>query len=243
MRLRDKTVLVAGAGGRQGTAVPILFAREGARVVLAGLDGDELERLAGQIRSAGGDAVARGTQLTDPAEAEAAVRLTLERYGRIDVLYNNTGIYLGWEQRTAETDDDTWNTLLATDLTTHFLTSRYALREMVRQRSGCVIHVAAARAARLGGNVGYAAAKSAIIGMTKKQAREYARDNIRVNCICPTNIQSSPDALAAPPPTALLGRNGTPEDVAYAALWLASDEAAWVTGIELVVDGGAEVTQ
>ena len=77
----------------------------------------------------------------------------------------------------------------------------------------------------------------------REQAREYAADNIRVNCICPTNIQASPDALAAAPPATTLGRDGTPEDVAYAALWLASDEAAWVTGIELVVDGGAEVTQ
>lgn len=241
MRLRDKVVLVAGAGGRQGTAVPVLFAREGARVVLAGLDGAELDRLTRHIQEAGGQAIARATDLTAPAEAEAAVALTIARYGRIDVLYNNTGVYAGAEQRAADTPVEEWEKLLRVNLQTHFMTAHSALPHMLRQGSGAIINVAAARAARLGGGVAYAASKAAIIGLTKKLAREYAADNIRVNCICPTNIQESPDALAAAPPVTRIARTGTPEDVAYAALFLASDEAAWVTGIELVVDGGAEV--
>lgn len=242
MRLKDKVALIAGAGGRQGTAVPIVFAREGAKVVLCGLDGDELQRLAGQIAEAGGVAVARATDLTDPAEAEAAVRFAIETYGRIDVLYNNTGIYTSGEERAHETEIDAWRKLLQVNLETHFLTAKYALAQMVAQGSGCVINVAAARAARLGGNAGYAASKGAIIAMTKKMAREYAADNIRINCICPTNIQESPDQMAAPLPRSAIDRAGTPEDVAYAALFLASDESPWITGIELVVDGGAEVS-
>lgn len=241
MRLQDRVALIAGAGGRQGTAVPLLFAREGARVVLAGLDGDELQRLAALIESRGGQAVSMPADLTAEADAEAAVRLALDRFGRIDILYNNTGIYTDWERRTGETDTAAWDRLIAVDLRSHFLTARLAVREMVRTGGGSIINVAAARAARLGGNVGYAAAKSAVIGMTKKMAREYAPDNVRVNCICPTNIQAAPDPASPRLPQPRIARDGTPDDVAYAALFLASAESAWITGIELVVDGGAEV--
>lgn len=241
MRLKDKVALIAGAGGRQGTTVPVLFAQEGAKVVLVGLIAEELERLAAHIASRGGAAAARAADLTDPNEAAAAVRLAVERFGRVDILYNNTGIYAASERRAGETEDHDWDRLLAVDLTTHFLTAKFALREMARQHAGVVINVAAARAARLGGNVGYAAAKSAIIGITKKMAREYAADNIRVNCLCPTNIQSSPDPLNPRLPEPVVERDGTPEDVAWAAVFLASDESAWITGAELVVDGGAEV--
>lgn len=240
-RLRDKVCVIAGAGGRQGSVVPVIFAREGARLVLAGLDGDGVQALAARIAGTGGQCVAIAADLTDEAGSAAAIRLALDTYGRIDVLYNNTGIYTSWEQRAHETDAAAWRTLLAVNAESHFLTAKAALAAMIGQQSGCIINVAAARPARLGGNVAYAASKGAVIAMTKKMAREYAADNIRVNCICPTNIQASPDPLAGALPVATLSRDGTPEDVAYAALFLASDEAAWITGAEVTVDGGGEV--
>jgi len=241
-RLKDKVVLVAGAGGRQGTAVPLLFAREGASLALAGLNAGELDRIATLIRAGGGRAVTHPADLADEAQAEAAISATVDAFGRIDVLYNNTGIYTAWEARAGDTSLDDWSRLLAVNLQSQFLTARFAIRAMLRQQSGAIINVAAARAARLGGNVGYAASKAAVIGMTRKMAREYAPDNIRVNCICPTNIQASPYPGDPRLPQQIIARDGTPEDVAYAALFLASPEAAWVTGIELVVDGGAEVS-
>jgi len=245
MRLNNKIALIAGAGGRQGTTVPLIFAREGARVVLCGLDGDELERLAATINGTGntngGAAAARATNLTDPAEAEAAVRFAVDTYGGLDILYNNTGIYTHGDDRAADTDVDAWRQLLQVNLESHFLTMKYALPELVKRGGGSIINVAAARPARLGGNVAYGASKAAIIGMTKKIAKEYAEQNVRANCICPTNIQASPAQMDAAPPARRIVRDGTPEDVAYAALFLASDESAWITGTTLVVDGGAEV--
>lgn len=241
MRAKGKIVVIAGAGGRQGTTAAVLFAREGASVVLAGLDGEEVERLAHHIEAQGGAALAHQADLTRAEDAEAMIRQAVERFGRIDVLYNNTGIYAPPEHRTADTEEHAWDQLLAVDLKAHFLSAKFALREMVRAKSGAVINIAAARPARLGGSVAYAAAKSAVIGMTQKMAREYAPDNIRVNCICPTNIQASPAPLDPALPQALIARDGTPEDVAYTALFLASDEAPWITGAVLTVDGGAEV--
>jgi 3-oxoacyl-[acyl-carrier protein] reductase len=241
LRLDRKVALIAGAGGRQGTAVPLLFAREGARLVLAGLDEAEVERLASRTVQGGGEAVALGVDLTREEDAEAAVRLAVDTFGRIDILYNNTGIYIAGDKRVHETSLDEWNAIINVDLRSHFFCAKYALAVMARQTSGAVINVAAARAARLGGNAAYAAAKAGIISMTKKLAKEYVRDNVRVNCICPTNIQKSPDPDNPQLPQAMLARSGTPEDVAYAALFLASDEATWITGTALVVDGGAEV--
>jgi NAD(P)-dependent dehydrogenase (short-subunit alcohol dehydrogenase family) len=241
MRLEQKVVLVAGAGGRQGTTVPLLFAREGARVVLAGLNGDECERVAAQIRERGGEAVSRATDLTREEEAVAAVRLAIETFGRIDVLYNNTGVYLAGEKRAHETTLEDWESIVNIDIRSHFFCAKHALQEMSKQKSGAIINIAAARPARLGGNAAYSAAKAGIIGMTKKMAKEYHADNVRVNCICPTNIQESPSPMDPQLPQRLLARDGTPEDVAHLGLFLASDEASWITGAAFVVDGGAEV--
>jgi 3-oxoacyl-[acyl-carrier protein] reductase len=242
MRLADKVAFIAGAGGRQGTTVPVLFAKEGARLFLAGLVDTELQRIAERVRELGREVDYLATDLTETPAVSDAVERARRRFGRIDILYNNTGLYLAGEKLPHETSDEEWDALLSIDLKTHFLCARAVLPLMLEQGSGVILNVAAARAARLGGNAGYAAAKGGIIAMTQNMARRYSEANIRVNCICPTDIQESPNPLDPQIPQPRLRRHGTPEDVAYAALYLASDEAAWVTGIALVVDGGAEVS-
>ncbi|MEX2236751.1 MAG: SDR family NAD(P)-dependent oxidoreductase [Dehalococcoidia bacterium] len=239
MRLNGKVALIAGAGGRQGTAVALVFAREGARVVLAGLDDGEVKALAARINEPGGEAVAEGLDLSTPEGAKRAVELARSAFGRVDILYNNSGGYLdGLLHETAEAD---WDRVMTQNVRSHYLTARFAIPLMLGAGGGSIINVGAARAARQGGNAAYAASKGAVIAMTQNMARAYRDNNIRVNCICPTNIGSSPDQFAAPLPPTTLVRDGTPEDVAYLALYLASDEAAWVTGVAFVVDGGAEV--
>ncbi len=245
-RLKDKVVLVAGAGGRQGTTVPLVFAREGAKLALAELDQDELDRIARRVRDGGGEAVVRGSDLSDADDAEAAVRMTIEAFGRIDVLYNNTGIYTAWESRTGDTDLNQWHQLLEVNLESHFLMCKYALREMVRQKSGAIINIAAARAARLGGNVGYAASKAAIIALTRILARELGPDGITVNTVAPGRIDT--DRLrsiygdSGPPASDLENvparRLGTPAEIAAVVAFLASDGAGYVTGAVIPVDGG-----
>jgi NAD(P)-dependent dehydrogenase (short-subunit alcohol dehydrogenase family) len=237
--LKGKVALIAGAGGRQGTAVPLLFAREGASVVLAGLSGDEVEGLAERIRTEGGEAAAIAADLTAEKDSQAAVDLALDSFGRIDVLYNNSGGYL--DGLIHETPESEWDRVIEQNLKTHYNATRFAIPAMLEAGRGSIINVAAARAARQGGNAVYAATKGGIIAMTQNLAKAYHPRNIRVNCICPTNIGESADKYGVPLPPASLDRDGTPEDVAYLGLFLASDESAWITGAAFVVDGGAEV--
>lgn len=238
-RLKGKVALIAGAGGRQGTAVALLFAREGAAVVLAGLDGEEVDGLAERIRNDGGQAVARALDLTAADDAESAIELALSSFGKIDVLYNNSGGYLdGFIHETAEQD---WDRVIEMNLKTHYNATRFAIPAMLDAGRGSIVNVGAARAARQGGNAVYAATKGGIIAMTQNLAKAYHSRNIRVNCICPTNIGESQDKFGVPLPATSLDRDGTPEDVAYLGLFLASDESSWITGAAFVVDGGAEV--
>jgi NAD(P)-dependent dehydrogenase (short-subunit alcohol dehydrogenase family) len=239
IRLEGKVALIAGAGGRQGTAVPILFAREGAAVVLAGLSGDEVEDIARRIQEDGGQAVAMAADLTAESEAASAVRLALDSFGKLDVLYNNSGGYLdGFIHETTEAD---WDRLIQQNLKTHYNATRFAIPPMLENGSGSIVNVGAARAARQGGNAVYAATKGGVIAMSQNLAKAYHSRNIRVNCICPTNIGDSRDRYGVPLPLRSLDRDGTPEDVAHLGLFLASDESAWITGAVFVVDGGAEV--
>ncbi len=245
MRLNDKVAIVTGAAHGIGRAIAELFAEEGAWVLVADLDDAAGEATAAVIRAHGGRAVFRHVDVADEAQVAAAVReADAVGGGRIDVLCNNAA-YLGpWHDVVAAPCDE-WDRCLQTGLlgTAHF--TREVLPRMVPRRSGSIVNIASIQGL-VGGrtSAAYTSMKHAVIGLTRSTACDYAPDNIRVNALCPgpiaTRISPKPGEelyqrqISKTP----LGRVGQPREVAYAALFLASDEASFITGAVIPVDGG-----
>ena len=241
MRLKDKVVLIAGAGGPMGTAIPLLFAQEGARVVLAARREAPLQALVERISAAGGQAALVTADFTTAEGAERAVAAAEEAYGRLDVLYDNLGE--SYARITIdETTEEQWDYLIAINLKTAYQSAHAAVPALRRSGGGVIIFSSAAQDTRIRNHSGYAATKSGLIGLTQNLARAYRAENIRVLCIAPGRIGSNEVPTPVGPPDPTLDRGGLPEDVAYAAVYLASDEAAWITGITLPVEGGSEVS-
>ena len=237
MRLEGKVALVVGAGGGMGTAVSALFAREGAKVVVAARREGPLRELVAAIQIRGGTAAWATGDGTTPEGAASIVEQTLRQFGRLDVLYTNLGDYAFGDHRSHETTPAEWDYLLALNLSGHFHCARAAMPELLRH-GGSVVFVAATQAVYRGANSGYAAGKAGLIALTKTMARQYRTDNVRVNCICPGSIGGSQGDSDFAPPPAGLNRSAHPADVACAALYFASDESVWVTGQALDIDGG-----
>jgi NAD(P)-dependent dehydrogenase (short-subunit alcohol dehydrogenase family) len=248
-KLDGKIALITGAGSGMGQATALLFAKEGAKVgvidyVPAG--GQETVRM---IREAGGKAIFIEADISKAADAERMIRTTVDTYGRIDILHNNAGI----SQRMvpmAEITEDEWNHIIDVNLKGVFLSSKYAIPVMLKQGGGVIINTAScAGIVGWAGLSAYSASKGGGILLTKTMALDYAGQNIRVNCICPGFIRTpmaerqlpkDPQAQQAvimriQPP---MGRIGQPQEIAQAALYLASDDSSFVTGAVLVVDGG-----
>ncbi len=237
-RLAGKVAVVAGAGGGMGSATPLHFAREGAKVLLAARREEPLLTLAGEIEALGGEAAIATADLATPDGAATMAQAALDRWGRIDVLFDNLGDYAFGGRKLHETAPDEWRYLLNINVDTAYYCAHAVLPAMVAQGGGSVLFVSAARRTRREANVGYAAGKEALVGLTRTLAREYRAHGIRVNCICPGSIGDSRGAENAGLPPAALARDGHPADVALSAVYLAADEAAWVTGQILDVDGG-----
>jgi len=241
MRLAGKVALIVGAGGPMGTAVATLFAQEGARVVLGARRQEPLQHLTERIQGIGGEACFVTADATTEEGAQRMVQTALERFGRLDILYNNVGDYAFGDRGIDETDEEAWRYLLRVNLDSAYLPCRFAVPALKQAGGGVIVNVAAAYRVRQQGNIGYAAAKAGVIGLTLNLARALKPYNIRVHCLCPGNIGQlkSLDRIGLPTPT--LNRKGEQEDVAYAALYLCSDEAAWLTGVVLEIDGGASL--
>jgi NAD(P)-dependent dehydrogenase (short-subunit alcohol dehydrogenase family) len=248
-RILGKVALVTGGGTGIGRACALLLAKEGARVAVAGRRREPLDVTVRDIASAGGEALAVTCDVTNRESVEAAIAKTIERFGRLDIVVNNAGAVIGATVET--TSDEDWNHILQANLTSTFLVSRAVLGPLRESGGGSIINVGSilgliARRNR----AAYCAAKAGVTGLTKAMALDHAHENIRVNCICPSLIETDlgmQSILKAPDPEAErrkrvaefpLGRMGKPEDVAQMALYLASEEASWITGVALPLDGG-----
>ncbi len=247
MRLQDKVVVITGAGSGMGRATALLFGGEGAKLVLADIEGAAVERTARDVTAAGGVALAQRTDVTSEEDVQALVERASTEHGRLDVIFNNAGIE-GPSARLADHTLAQWQQVLAVNLTGVFLGMKYAIPVMAKQESGSIISTASV-AGLVGwhGAAAYSATKAAVVNLTRTASVEYAKYNVRVNCICPGVIQtamveritgSSDEALERLKRMQPLPRIGQPEDIARMALYLASDESSFVTGAAMVVDGG-----
>ncbi|MCU0490518.1 MAG: SDR family oxidoreductase [Chloroflexaceae bacterium] len=250
-RLAGKVALITGTAGGQGRAAALLFAREGAKVAGCDLKLAENQETARMVRDAGGEMLAHGpVDLGDEGQARAWIDAAVTAFGGCDILYNNASApkFAPF----GEMSSADWHFTIRNELDLIFYACRYAWPHLVRRGGGVIINTAS-RVALVGtegaGDVAHAAAKGAIVAMTRQLAAEGAMHNIRVNSISPGVIDSPataepfkiPQVRAAAARLSLLNTIGTAEDVAHCALYLASDEARFVTGANLVIDGGSTI--
>jgi NAD(P)-dependent dehydrogenase (short-subunit alcohol dehydrogenase family) len=245
MRLAEKVAIITGAASGMGAATALLFAREGATVVVADRLAAEGEQLVGRITAAGGAARFQPLDVTQEPDWARTVAATLAAFGRIDVLVNNAGI--------SGSDPDlfsmaVWDSVMTVNATGCFLGMRSVIPEMQKARRGAVVNISSISgiAGQTFVHMAYNASKAAVRVMTKSAAVQFAKDGIRVNSVHPglmppmrtSKLTADPTVRAKMLESVPMGRDGRVEEVAYANLFLASDEASYVTGTELVVDGG-----
>ena len=248
-RLLDKVVVITGTAAGIGRAAAKLFASEGARIIAADIDEQGGNQTVKEISDEGGDIHFLKTDLIDPKQVEALMQRAVDKFGRIDVLYNNAGTNLF--ARLTDTSEADWDRVMAVNVKSVFLCSKYAIPIMVQGGGGSIVNTASAAAiVGLRNLAVYTASKGAVLQLTKNMALDYANDNIRVNALCPgvtatemtmKVIDGSPDPQAAKArfdSARPLGRMAEPVEIAQAALFLASDESSYMTGSVLSVDGG-----
>jgi len=244
MRLLNKVAIITGAGAGIGKASGYLFAREGAKVVVADINDEDGRNTADTIKASGGEAIFVHTDVSKAVDVENLVTATIDTFGKIDILFNNAGI--GQKLMSIEdTDESYWDLIHNVNLKSVFLGMKYVLTYMKRAKSGVIINTGSMSGVRPRMySATYASTKAAVIMITKAVALEVAAEGIRINCINPvvtaTTILNSltEEERQGWANSIPLGRIAQPEEIAYAALYLASDEASMVTGISLNVDGG-----
>jgi NAD(P)-dependent dehydrogenase (short-subunit alcohol dehydrogenase family) len=249
MRLKDKVALITGGTSGIGEATALLFAAEGATVAVTGRNEKRGAGVIERIAAAGGESIFLQADVSRAADCRRAVNETLSAFGRIDILFNNAGVF--YPQTALECSEQEWDEQIDVNLKGTFLMSKFALPTMIAQGSGVIVNNASGWGI-VGGDhaVAYCASKGGVVLMTKAMAIDHGAQGIRVNCICPGDVETPmlpadakmrglkwEDYLAgcAVRP---LGRVGTVEEIAKAVLFLASDDSSFMTGAALVVDGG-----
>ena len=246
MRLEGKVALISGSTRGIGRTMAEMFAAEGAQVVVSGRSDEKGEKVATRIREAGGDATFVHLDVSDEASVQEAVAQTVERYGKITTLINNAAptdlVSQGFKPMHELTTDE-WQAILRTTLTGNvFWMSKYAIPHLIEAGGGSIVNISS------GGSIFgvpgisvYSAGKGAMNALTRTMAVEYAQHGIRVNTIIVGRVVAYAQDQGPEMTNMLTGRVGKPSDIGYAALWLAADESEWVTGTEVIADGGQAI--
>ncbi len=252
MRLKDKVALVTGAGSGIGCAVALLFANEGASVAASDISGANARDTANMIEESGGRGLALSGDVSNGEDAERMVSATVAEFGRLDILVSSAGISARNALPEGASPEAIWDKVIDVNLKGTYLVSWYAVPEMEKVGGGSIINLASTMGlvgypVGIGGGFNpYPPSKGGVIQFTRTLAIDSARKNIRVNCLCPgyvtTNLTrgltENPETMAFLEELHPMGRLGRPEEIANAALYLASDDASYVTGVALTVDGG-----
>ena len=249
-RFKNKVVLVSGTSSGIGEKVAITFAEQGAKIILSSRNVDLNQDLVQKIKKIGGIALFVKADFTKPIDVQNVVKEGVKYFGGLDIAVNNAGIEGTPGVKTADYDESVWDDVIAINLKGVWISMKYQIPEMQKRGKGVIINVSSLAGLQAGGaGIGYHASKFGVVGMTKATALEYAKENIRVNAVCPAVIETPmadrafntekklKNAIAMHP----LGRLGTPKEVANAVCWLASDESSFVTGTALAIDGGANL--
>lgn len=250
-KLKGKVAIVTGAGTGIGKAIALLFAKEGAKVVCASLHASSCGKTANEIINTGGEAYAIPTQVADADSVSELISTTLQKYGKIDILVNNAGI-VNCFCKVADVTETQFDEMFDVNVKGQFLAAKECIPHMIKNGGGVIVSTSSASAMVAQYNTGvYNATKAAVLFLTKNIAVDYAKDNIRANCLCPalvadTVINKDVFAKAEEDPVGWketlekypMGRIATPEEVAKGALFLAADDSSFITGTTLTIDGG-----
>ena len=250
MEVKNKIVIVTGAGSGIGKATAIHFAKHGAIVVVADINLESAQKVVEEIVTNGGICRSIKVNVAKFEEVDYLIKATIKEFGRLDVIVNNAGIGPNL-LRTHESSLEDWNRVIAVNQTGVFYCMKLALVEFLKQGGGTIVNIASLAGLKASpNNISYSASKFAVVGMTKSVAMEYATKNIRVNAVCPGYTESSlldqliaakPDMDAILKSVIPMKRYGKAEEIAEAAVWLASDSTKFITGQTITLDGGTSL--
>jgi NAD(P)-dependent dehydrogenase (short-subunit alcohol dehydrogenase family) len=248
VRLEGRVASITGAGSGMGREAALLFASEGAKVLVSDIDAEAVERTATDVRTKGGDAHFVVTDVADAAAVEQLYAEGEQAFGKVDLLYNNAGIFHPKDVSVTATDEAIWDKVIDVDLKGVFLCCKYGVPALLRAGGGVIVNVASF-VSWMGAatpQIAYTAAKGGVLSLTREIATEFARQGIRANALCPGPIEtpllrellSDPQRRERRLVHIPMGRFGRPEEIAKAGLFLASEDSSYMTGASLLVDGG-----